>query len=186
MNAAVLLAVFVGLYFAVPGSLFVPRSVGYATLALDHANVQVERSRYAAMRVWYEKVLRLHPGPRPDFGVDGTWFYASQAARAVVHLVVRPDGMLRAPRDPRLPVLTRSENLSPEQQRLVAPQPRLDHFCMQGSGYADFLKHLHAIGENYLRTDVPDVPGEPKRAQINLRDPDGNLVEVLFAGEDFD
>lgn len=50
---------------------------------LDH--VKVVTANLEEMVAWYETVLGLRSGPRPDFPFGGAWLYAGEAA--VVHLL---------------------------------------------------------------------------------------------------
>ncbi|WP_371933297.1 VOC family protein [Ruegeria discodermiae] len=50
---------------------------------LDHVNVVT--SNLEEMVAWYETVLGLRSGPRPDFSFGGAWLCAGDAP--IVHLV---------------------------------------------------------------------------------------------------
>ena len=50
---------------------------------LDHVNVVT--ANLEKMVAWYEAILGLKCGPRPDFSFNGAWLYAD--GNAVVHLV---------------------------------------------------------------------------------------------------
>lgn len=117
---------------------------------LDHVNVRT--TQLEVMVGWYTRVLGMHSGGRPNFTFPGAWMYAG--ASPVVHLV----GINGAP-------ATGSEATL-----------KLEHFALSGTGRAQFEKRLTQMGENYRRSDLPDV----NLAQINLWDPDGNHIHIDF------
>ena len=55
---------------------------------LDHVNIVT--SKLDEMVAWYQTVLGLRSGPRPEFPFDGAWLYAGNIA--VVHLVENTAG----------------------------------------------------------------------------------------------
>lgn len=57
-------------------------------------------------------------------------------------------------------------------------EPRIEHFAFRASGLADFLARLRRYGAAY---QISLVPGSGNR-QVNVLDPDGNHIEVQFAG----
>ena len=148
-----------------------------ALQCLDHVNVQTEADRFPAMLTFYTDVLGLVAGPRPPFRVDGAWLYCPSsppfAAPAVVHLVVRPERSIRPP-----DFVSRFER-SEDHERPPNPAPRLDHFCFTAAppSIATLAAHLK---QRQVAYKVRVVPGIGIR-QVNVRDPDGNLVELQFA-----
>ena len=52
-------------------------------LAFDHVNVRT--ANLAAMVDWYDRVLGMKPGKRPNFDFPGAWLYLGD--QALVHLV---------------------------------------------------------------------------------------------------
>jgi len=54
--------------------------------ALDH--VTLRSTDLARTLGFYEQLLGLEPGPRPVFGVPGSWFYVG--GNPVLHVVERP------------------------------------------------------------------------------------------------
>lgn len=50
---------------------------------LDHVNIRTNQLQ--AMVEFYERVLELTKGPRPDFAFDGAWLYCD--GEALIHLV---------------------------------------------------------------------------------------------------
>lgn len=71
--------------------------------------------------------------------------------RAVVHLVDRPD-------------------------TAGAPEGRIEHFALRGSDREAFVAKLEERGLDY---DPNPIPGTAASV-VNVRDPDGNHIEVVF------
>ena len=59
-------------------------------------------------------------------------------------------------------------------------EPRIEHFAFKAEGLADFLATLRRMDVAYRVSIVP----EWGIRQVNLRDPDGNRIEVQFAPEE--
>ena len=57
-------------------------------------------------------------------------------------------------------------------------QPRIEHFAFRAAGLADFLARLKQSRTAY---QIAIVPGSGNR-QVNILDPDGNHIEIQFAG----
>lgn len=57
-------------------------------------------------------------------------------------------------------------------------EPRIEHFAFRAAGLAQFLDRLRQQRAAY---DISLVPGTGNR-QVNVLDPDGNHIEVQFAG----
>ncbi len=116
--------------------------------SLDHVNIRT--ANLGAMIEWYEAVLGMPAGPRPDFPFPGAWLYVDQMP--AVHLV----GV-------DTPV-TDAGNL------------QLEHYAFGASGFDEFRANLDARGVAYT---IDPVPGYPI-VQINLHDCDGNHIHVDF------
>jgi catechol 2,3-dioxygenase-like lactoylglutathione lyase family enzyme len=56
-------------------------------------------------------------------------------------------------------------------------EPRIDHFAFRAQGLAEFLARLRQMGVAYRIGVVPDYGIR----QVNVRDPDGNRIEIQFA-----
>ena len=117
---------------------------------LDHVNVRT--GNLDAMVGWYEQVLGMKSGKRPNFPFPGAWMYVGD--QAAVHLI-GVDG------DPGVG----SEGLL-----------KLEHFAFQATGFTDMVARLEAAEQRY---QVNAVPGAPI-VQINIWDPDGNHIHVDF------
>jgi catechol 2,3-dioxygenase-like lactoylglutathione lyase family enzyme len=57
-------------------------------------------------------------------------------------------------------------------------EPRIEHFAFRAAGLAEFLAGLRRAKTAY---QIALVPGSGNR-QVNVLDPDGNHIEVQFAG----
>ncbi|WP_299730395.1 VOC family protein [uncultured Tateyamaria sp.] len=117
---------------------------------LDHVNLRT--SQLEAMIAWYEDVLGLENGARPDFGFPGAWLYAGEFA--IVHLV-DASGDAGAGSEAAL---------------------KLEHFAMRATDAAGFEVRLTARGEDYKRSTI-DALG---LVAFNIWDPDGNHIHVDF------
>ena len=117
---------------------------------LDHVNVRT--AQLDAMIKWYDEILGLRMGPRPNFPFPGAWLYSGEDA--VVHLV-GVDG------DP---------GAGAEQDL------KLEHFAMSASGRSSFEERLVAAGEKFETVDLKEVG----ITQYNIWDPDGNHIHIDF------
>ena len=121
---------------------------------LDHVNLRT--TRLDVLIDWYENVLGMRRGDRPDFGFPGAWMYAGDAA--AVHLV-GIDGTPASGSEVEL---------------------KLEHFAFSASGLARFEARLQQLGEKYRRSDIPAF----NLVQINLWDPDGNHIHIDFPADE--
>lgn len=64
-------------------------------------------------------------------------------------------------------------------QQPAGLEPRIEHFAFRSDGLEAFLLRLQAQGVAYTSAKVPDWG----ILQVNLRDPDGNRIEIQFADE---
>ena len=116
--------------------------------SFDHVNIRT--AQLARMIAWYEEILGLLSGPRPDFGFPGAWLYLGD--QALIHLVEI------------------DEELS------GGGDITLEHIAFQARDLDAFLAKLkvenipHRIG----RIDSIGM------TQINIWDPDGNHIHVDF------
>jgi len=116
---------------------------------LDHVNVRT--ANLERLACFYEDVLGLPRGARPDLGFPGAWMYAGD--RPVVHLV----GVAEQPEP--------------------AGALRLEHFAFAATGLAGFLARLEAHGIAYRRT----IQLGTGAVVINIHDPDGNRLHIDFS-----
>ena len=122
-------------------------------LAKSIHHVSVQITDLARARRFYEGVLGLVPIERPDFGFPGVW-YGLGALQ--VHLIGEVPGMARA---------TPPEALSP-----VAT-----HLAFEIEDYAATLRKLEQM-------NVETFALGGKVGQIFVRDPDGNVIELIAPG----
>lgn len=117
---------------------------------LDHVNVQTLNVQ--DMADWYETVLGLKNGPRPNFPFPGAWLYAEEAA--VIHLVGHSG----------------AEAVGSEEML------KLEHFAFAATGLDAFEQRLEDLGIAHNKLDLPAIG----LVQYHLRDPDGNHVHIDF------
>ena len=117
---------------------------------LDHVNVRTRQ--LPSMIAWYEDILGLEVGPRPDFNFPGAWLYAG--GRAFVHLVGTEDAGAAG-----------SEGAL-----------KLEHFAFRAKDARGFEQRLLARGENFRRVEIT----ETNTVAFNIWDPDGNHIHVDF------
>lgn len=99
---------------------------------------------------FYEDILGLAKIPRPDLGLPGAWYGAGSSE---VHLIARPDGV---------DVGTGPPSLS----------PLANHQAFAIEDYAECLQFLESRGVEVLSTSS-------ERGQMWIRDPDGNIIELI-------
>ena len=95
---------------------------------LDHVNIRT--ANLAAMSRFYEEILGMRKGPRPNFRFGGAWHYCGD--RAAVHLVEVP-------------------------QAPAGTSPRLEHFAFRSFGFGSFLDRLRNAGISYNISVVPGL-----------------------------
>ena len=114
----------------------------------DHFTIVTDN--LAATRAFYVELLGFALGPRPDFPVDGDWYYIGE--RPVLHVIV--------------------VDVMPEPRRGV-----LDHMAYSARGLNETLDRLNAaaIAYNIIRTPRPFSTW-----QVFFFDPNGVEVEFDF------
>ncbi|MEM8973655.1 MAG: VOC family protein [Pseudomonadota bacterium] len=117
---------------------------------LDHVNVVT--ANLDGMVAWYEAVLGLRSGPRPDFPFGGAWLYVGDSP--VVHLV-EDTGQIRTGSEAAL---------------------KLEHFAFSATDATAFEKTLTEYGDPFKRAEVKGAG----LVQFHISDPDGNHVHVDF------
>lgn len=127
---------------------------------LDHVNVRT--AQLETMKQFYEEILGMHSGPRPDFPFDGAWMYINE--KPVVHLVGIDS-----------PVQPANDATGGSGSSL-----QLEHFAFAATGpMQDFGDHLSKLGIAY---DIRNPPGT-NLSQIHLHDPDGNHIHIDFEND---
>lgn len=117
-----------------------------AVTLIDHINIATDRLSDTV--AFYEAVLGLTVGDRPDFPFPGAWLYAGD--RAIVHLV----GTASA--------------------KLPCDGAALNHFAFESHDYDQNVARLEAAGVTYK---AQGVPGWPIR-QLFFNDPNGVTIEL--------
>ena len=106
-----------------------------------------------AARAFYGELLGLEEIERPDFGFPGAWY---QAGAVQLHLIVPPPGF---------DVGARPEKLT----------PLAGHLAFEIDDYEATKAHLEGAGLEVLALG-------PAVGQMFVRDPDGNVVELIRPG----
>ena len=101
-------------------------------------------------RDFYEEILGLEVIPRPEIGLPGTWY---RAGNAEVHLIQTPEGA---------DVGTRPARLS----------PLANHNAFSIDDYGRTLDFLKSKSVEVMET-------KPELGQMWIRDPDGNIIELI-------
>jgi len=136
-------------------------------LTLNHFSVRT--TDLEATRDFYERVLGLTVGPRPNFSFPGLWMYRGDhddVANAVVHII----GM-----DPHDPEGLRAY-LGDRDPSTLKGSGALDHIAFFADGLSAMLAHLNAIGVVPRERTVPSIGLH----QLFLDDPNGIVVELNY------
>lgn len=118
------------------------------TIVLDHVNVRC--SDLSATKAFFEIIVGLQEGARPDFPFPGHWLYSGD--QAVVHLV--------------------EQRLSGE----PGGKGTVDHFAFGGGDYAVQKAAIEKAGWPFKESDVPGLG----MRQIFVTGPDDVVVELQF------
>ena len=102
-------------------------------------------------RDFYQGILGLETIPRPNLGIAGEWYGAGNAE---IHLIELPEGASHAGTPP--------EKLT----------PLANHNAFAIDDYRETLAYLESKG-------VEVLPTSPERGQMWIRDPDGNVFELI-------
>lgn len=117
---------------------------------LEHVNVVT--AHLDEMITFYEGILGLKSGERPDFPFPGAWLYA--ADHPVVHLVGN-EAQDRAGSEVAL---------------------KLEHFAFSATDMAAFEENLTRNEYPFRRSNVPGT----NLIQFHVADPDGNHIHIDF------
>jgi catechol 2,3-dioxygenase-like lactoylglutathione lyase family enzyme len=121
---------------------------------LDHVNIRTHR--LDAMIRFYCDVVGLHNGDRPPFSFGGAWLYCGD--QAAVHFV----------------------ELTDKQPGNNEGAGRIDHFAFMASDLRGFIARLESGGIDHAIRTIPELGN----TQVNVRDPDGNRVEIQFPADE--
>jgi catechol 2,3-dioxygenase-like lactoylglutathione lyase family enzyme len=117
---------------------------------LDHFNI---RTRKLADTVqFYQDILGLTKGDRPNFTFPGAWMYSE--GKAVVHLV----------------------DISPTQEQQKPDSGVVHHVAFASRDFAGMKQRLQSRG---MKFDVRQVPGG-ELWQIFVHDPNGVMIELNY------
>ncbi len=126
-----------------------------ALIGLDHVNIRT--ADLDGLCRFYEDVLGLAQGPRPNLNFGGAWLYCGDSA--VVHLVA----------------LSKPAKVD---------EVQIEHFAFRAEGLAVFLARLDGKGIAYKQTTVPgsgrqqvfirDPDGNRVEIQFGAEDSEGN------------
>ncbi len=117
---------------------------------LDHFNIRT-RDLKGTVR-FYQDILGLDNGARPNFAFPGAWLYSE--GRAVVHLV----------------------DISPTDEAQKPDSGVVHHVAFISRDFAGMKKRLQARGVEFEARQVPG--GE--LWQIFIRDPNGVMIELNY------
>jgi catechol 2,3-dioxygenase-like lactoylglutathione lyase family enzyme len=126
-----------------------PQPTPVQIACLDHINIQTPVVEETC--AFFEGIVGLKRGFRPDFPFPGAWLYLGE--KAVVHVI----------------------GMSGDKAGAVG-SGRLNHVGFMASGYATLLDRVRKAG---IAHEVRDVPGVGQR-QVFMKDPNGVSVELAF------
>jgi catechol 2,3-dioxygenase-like lactoylglutathione lyase family enzyme len=137
------------------------------SLTLNHYSIRTLDME--ATRAFYEGVLGLTVGPRPDFPFPGLWMYRGDhgdIANAVVHII----GM-----DPADPVGLK-RYLGDRDPSSLRGSGAVDHVAFFATGLVAMRAHLRQLGVSARERTVPNIGLH----QLFLDDPNGVVVELNY------
>jgi catechol 2,3-dioxygenase-like lactoylglutathione lyase family enzyme len=137
------------------------------SLALNHFSIRT--TDLEATRRFYETVLGLTVGPRPDFPFPGLWMYTGgheDVGNATVHII----GM-----DPNDPEGLKAY-LGDRDPSSLKGSGAVDHVAFFANGLADMLAHLRKLGIAARQRTVPSIGLH----QLFLDDPNGVVIELNY------
>ncbi len=117
---------------------------------LDHFNVKTTKLDETVQ--FYDNVLGLKPGDRPNFAFPGAWIYSE--GRAVLHLI----------------------DISGTDEAAKPDTGNIDHIAFVSRGFEAMKTHLAGGGHEF---EAREVPGS-SLLQIFVRDPNGVLLELNY------
>jgi len=124
--------------------------MGMSVGVLDHFNI---RTRKLADTVrFYEDVLGLEKGPRPNFAFPGAWMYSE--GKAVVHLV----------------------DIAATDEPQKADSGVVHHVAFASRGFDGMKQRLNSRG---MQFEARQVPGGDLW-QIFVNDPNGVMIELNY------
>jgi catechol 2,3-dioxygenase-like lactoylglutathione lyase family enzyme len=117
---------------------------------LDHFNIRTRKLDDTVR--FYENILGLQKGDRPNFSFPGAWMYSE--GRPVVHLV----------------------DISPTAEQQKPDSGVVHHVAFASSDFEGMKQRLQSKGTAF---DTRQVPGG-ETWQIFVRDPNGVMIELNY------
>ena len=117
---------------------------------LDHFNIRT--SKLGDTVQFYEDILGLKSGDRPNFSFPGAWMYSE--GKAVVHLV----------------------DISQTSEQQKPDSGVVHHVAFASRDFSGMKQRLHSKG---MAFDTRQVPGG-ELWQIFVRDPNGVMIELNY------
>ena len=119
---------------------------------ISHYNFRLSLAMMEEVREFYEQVVGLHIGPRPNFTSFGYWLYAGEVD--ILHLTQEKQG----------------------DERRTGQDLTFDHVALDCTDWPKHQQTLDKHGVKYAEDYVPQTG----KHQVFFRDPAGNGVELLF------
>ena len=104
-------------------------------------------------KAFYGDVLGLEEVERPDFGIPGVWYGVGETQ---IHLIGKPEGVDTGSPSPKL-------------------TPIANHSAFQIEDYDAAVERLRECGAEFVELSR-------EVGQIFVRDPDGNIIELIQPG----
>lgn len=136
-------------------------------LTLNHFSIRT--TDVEATRDFYQRVLGLTVGPRPDFPFPGAWMYRGDhgdVANAAVHII----GI--DPHDEK----GLQTYLGGRDPASLKGTGAVDHIAFFATGLAEMKEHLRGLGLAVRERTVPNIGLH----QIFLDDPNGVVIELNY------
>ncbi len=124
--------------------------MSFSVGVLDHFNIRTRR--LADTVRFYEDILGLEKGARPDFAFPGAWMYSE--GKPVVHLV----------------------DISQTDEQQKPDSGVVHHVAFVSEGFSDMKQRLQSKG---MAFDSRQVPGGDLW-QIFVNDPNGVMIELNY------
>ena len=136
-------------------------------LRLNHYSIRT--TDLESSRQFYEAVLDMKVGPRPDFPFPGKWMYIGDLGlveNAVVHLI----GI--DPNDPE----GLKQYLGDKDLKTLSGSGSVDHIAFFTEGWAAMKLKLQTMGIAFRERTVPVI----QLHQVFMEDPSGLTVELNY------
>lgn len=138
---------------------------------LNHFSIRT--TDLESTRKFYEEVLRLKVGPRPNFAFPGLWIYAgdtSNSYNAMVHIIGidrnDPEGL--------------KKYLGDRAESALSGSGALDHVAFFATDLAGMQAHLKGLGITPRERTVPNLGLH----QLFLDDPNGIVIELNYPADE--